>query len=487
MPSLRAEAGSARQGCSEGELQACLQLARIYAREHAQERVLLAAHILKPFCDGGDGETCMEIASLHPRAPPQKIEIYAQACENGSRAGCLWQTRLDPSLAPAERLSPLQDACVEGSVFACRMQAELLYTEAGRFETKRKDRERARALFLFACDGGDIEACFQRGNHLAEVARRSTSSDEVLDEAREYLDRACALDHAQACFSLGNIYSYVTSPSGTSLELAIHYYGSACRLSVGARYCGQFASVTLAQERNRLRADYGVLASALMAHEQDFRDDYRARVRRYRRDCSEGDMEQCVALGDRYQDRLEVDGIYGLKETTPTDWAWARTLYEHACDQDFALGCERVADSYHHAVDHGDPAQAIVSSRKACALGSDSGCFRVAEFLAKGEGVEADLIAAEAHYRRACQLGMDFACHQLASIEMWEGDPATRDERFLLACLHGGWFACGSLRDAVRELGDREHHQRLAQEFSSIACDEGDEEVCLVLRRTPKD
>lgn len=475
-----------REECSAGIHDACQQLARVYARDASPQRRLLAAKVLQPSCSDGDGAACLSIAELRSVTTRARQALYQQACEAGMREGCLRLVVTDAERTPAERLAPVQDACSYGDVIACRMQAELLADEAGRFDSARTDRVRAQALFLFACESDDIEACYRHGRALAEQARRGTAEDGLMDKASIFLDRACLADHAGACFLLGAEYETDLSPKDTQrLSQSILYFGRACALD--HRSCEDQARVTLLKDRNALRAEHGVLESALMAHEADFKEDYWARVRRYRRDCQAGDMDQCVNLGERYVDDLEIDGIYGLPASTPSDWAWARALFDLACDAGNARGCEAFADSFHGSGPRSEPKVAIAYSRKGCALGAAEGCYRLAEFYLDGEHVARDLAVADRYFRQACDLGMDYACERLADRDLSATNRASRHDRLTLACVHGSWYACGRLRDHLSEMGASRRNRGLRQEFANIACDEGDEDMCSALGRTPSD
>ncbi|MEO1549995.1 MAG: hypothetical protein AAFR93_06135, partial [Pseudomonadota bacterium] len=291
---VRPKAAQLRRDCSDGAPNACHQLARLYALEATPQRSLLGAYVLRPSCDAGDGAACLFIAQMRQVSPHKQVarRLYQQACDAGMREGCLRLTVGDVERAPDERLALVQDACSNGEVIACRLQAELLTQDAGRFEGEREDRARAQALFLFACGRDDTEACFRYGGALAQQARRSSAEKDLIDTAHSFLRRACAADHAQACFWLGGDYefeAYRLSDRSNRLSEMTRFYGRACALD--PQYCDSLARVTLVRDRELLRAEHGVLVSALMAHDTDFKADYRARVRRYRRDCQAGDMD----------------------------------------------------------------------------------------------------------------------------------------------------------------------------------------------------
>ncbi|MEL7113081.1 MAG: tetratricopeptide repeat protein, partial [Pseudomonadota bacterium] len=399
---------------------------------------------------------------------------------------CLRLALLDPEKTPAERLEPVQDACSDGHMFACRMQAELLTDQAGRFQDGRTDRERAKALFLFACENDDADACYRYARILAERSRSYNADAELIDIAISYWERACLAGHADACRSLGYEYEEeLTTNNPRNLDLSFHFHERACALD--SRSCEGLARVNVEKSRNALRSEHGVLKSALMSHEADFKEEYRARVRRYRRDCEAGDMVKCINLGERYVDALEVDGVYGLPHSTPRDRVWALALYGLACDAGNAAGCEAFAAAFEYAGTRSDPEIALWYSQKGCALGAVEGCYRLGDFHLKGEHVARDLAAADRYFRKACNFGMEDACKRLADREFTEANLSNPHDRLIFACVHGDWYACSRLRDGLRQMSFFKRRGDLIREFDNIACDEGDEEMCRNLGRTQND
>lgn len=472
-----------RENCAAAMYDACHRLARLYARDASRQRMLLAAKVLRHPCAMGDFASCLLIDDTMPLDTRTTRAVLKHACQTGSRIGCLRLTLADPDLKPAERLAPLQEACSDGEMVACRMQAELLADEAGRFEGGRDDRARAQALFLFTCESGDIEACFRYGRRLVEEAKGYTTDAVLLEKGLTYLDTACHADHAGACYQSGVQTDDLLGNDHARLNQTIRFYRRACTLDY--RYCESLARVNLMKDRNALRRTHGVLASALMSHVADFDEDRQAAVRRYSRDCIDGDLGQCIALGDRYVDRLIVDGSYWLNATTPVDWAWAWALYEFACERENALGCERLAESYDWSGPRQNDPLAVTYAARGCELENAYSCHILASYHMNGNHMAVDLVAAERLFRRSCAFGYDFSCNQLADMEMWDGDPETKEERFLLACVHGNWFACGSLRDDLRALGWLKN-RALIHELSLIDCEEGDEESCAAIGRKPE-
>ncbi|MEO1550787.1 MAG: hypothetical protein AAFR93_10195, partial [Pseudomonadota bacterium] len=192
----------------------------------------------------------------------------------------------------------------------------------------------------------------------------------------------------------------------------------------------------------------------------------------------------CITLGERYVDELEVDGVTGLPTTTPSDCVWARALYDVACDAGNARGCEAFARSVHHSGPRSKPDIALEYSHKSRTLGSAPGFYRLGDFYLGGTRVARDAAAAIGYFQRSCDLGSDAACQRLTGYDLSGFDPASKQERALRACVHGSWYACRNLRDEVRDKGSYAHNRALRREFATIACEDGDKDMCQALGRT---
>ena len=151
-----------------------------------------------------------------------------------------------------------------------------------------------------------------------------------------------------------------------------------------------------------------------------------------------------------------LGSLYGVRK----NFKRARPLFEKACGMGDALSCESLGGIEQGAADNKLPADAPATARRAsqyyrraCDLGSGTGCLWVAAFIADkmvpGTAKEAlDL------YLKACNLGMGMACRHAAELlsketPEWRELAATLDaarlsaELFKQGCRLGDAKACG--------------------------------------------
>lgn len=98
--------------------------------------------------------------------------------------------------------------------------------------------------------------------------------------------------------------------------------------------------------------------------------------------CADGNLADCVALGDLY-----LDGHDGLSK----DGSRAVALYQKACDAGEALGCNNLGKIY--AQGRGvaqDESRAVALYEGACDAGAAPGCNNLREMYEQGRGVAKD-------------------------------------------------------------------------------------------------
>lgn len=155
--------------------------------------------------------------------------------------------------------------------------------------------------------------------------------------------------------------------------------------------------------------------------------------------CEGGDMAACHALGHAY-----LMGM-GVKQSRPV----AEQLFLQACDGGHSQACSALGNLYRIAIGGGAKAEAMPAFDKACALGDEASCVRLAELLYDGEGGSANATRAEDIARRTCGQGQPDACVLLARwLVASDGPEESRAEGFSLLdryCHAGRLDACSAM------------------------------------------
>lgn len=95
------------------------------------------------------------------------------------------------------------------------------------------------------------------------------------------------------------------------------------------------------------------------------------------------------------------------KYVVEKDHAKAMKLFQRACDDGYAPGCERLGGGYSYPADDTprDPTKAYKAYAKACSMGCQGGCSSQGQLLILGSGVEADAKKGEKLISEACKKG----------------------------------------------------------------------------------
>ena len=185
-----------RSACNSGSAEGCMILKTPESKQFG--------------CDGGDAESCFDLALLYDKGEgvgqdhARAAKLYEQACNGGDARGCMYL-----GLAYSEGEGVPQDharaaqfyqqACDRGLVGAC-YNLGLAYS-AG--EGVPMDRTRAVELYQQACDGGAAEGCTNLGYLYGEgYGVRKDSA-----QAAELFQRACDGGAAMGCYNLGVQYA----------------------------------------------------------------------------------------------------------------------------------------------------------------------------------------------------------------------------------------------------------------------------------------
>src|ERR1051325_7739803 len=108
-------------------------------------------------------------------------------------------------------------------------------------------------------------------------------------------------------------------------------------------------------------------------------------------DCRGGTAENCLALGDKYRDGVDV----------AKDPARAAALYQTACDAGVLAACNRLGALYERQ----DAARAVALYKKACEGGDSYGCVNLGRAYWAGVGVGANANQAVVFFQIACDGG----------------------------------------------------------------------------------
>jgi hypothetical protein len=252
---------------------------------------------------------------------------------------------------------------------------------------------------------------------LAAVAVSMSGCNPQAGEARD-LREACEGGTATACDEL----AYKVQEGDRVLRdwrSAAELYGMACEGGEPG------ACVRLA----RLRVD-GAAERRGIAH------DSVAATALLHRGCDGGMMDGCVLLADMY---AADDSVVPDVEPTGVlqDLGRAAQLYEQACTGGHMDGCTRLAQLYQDGTGVGrDDARAFDLFKEACTGGSPIGCTHLGQAYETGTAVERDAERAAALYEEACGVEVT-GCFRLAELLARGGSPEDRErivELYDVAC-----------------------------------------------------
>jgi hypothetical protein len=175
------------------------------------------------------------------------------------------------------------------------------------------------------------------------------------------------------------------------------------------------------------------------------------------RACVFGDAHSCAR-----------QGVYLATNPQQTgDVQRANVLFSQACDNNDALGCEQLAAT-------ADDAKAAQLLDKACTLGSQNACGRLAFRLHNGKGTSVDARAVQLA-QASCNAGAGVGCaawgRSLA--DGWNGtvDQQQAKELFTKACDMNDGRGCASLADLTTDPTE-------ASRLRAKACAQGYHEAC---------
>lgn len=177
------------------------------------------------------------------------------------------------------------------------------------------------------------------------------------------------------------------------------------------------------------------------------------------RACVFGDAHSCAR-----------QGVYLATNPQQTgDVQRANVLFAQACDNNDALGCERLA------MGSADDAKAAQLYDKSCSLGDNDACGKLAFRLHAGRGTSVDNPRAVQLAQQSCQAGAGIGCAALgrAFAEGWNGtvDKDQAKSLFTKSCNLNDGHGCADLADVTTDPTE-------ASRLRAKACAQGYHEAC---------
>lgn len=263
------------------------------------------------------------------------------------------------------------------------------------------------------CEKGSAESCLNLGRLLAED-RRS-------DHAMIPYKKACEAEQWEACTALGEKVYYdidtekPLSPETIKLAFDLltlgcdggHGYGCELRgdmlSDADLKMVDEGAAFSAYDRACDLGSSFGCHAAAeRQLKGQGIPADVRAGLATLLRSCQGGSSDECWTMAGIFDE---------AKHGVPQDKDLAIKLYDLSCNMDWAycqVGSEQVKAL-------GGEARVLVTMlERDCAADKEStGCGRLAEFYASGEGVTQDEAKAKELFERGCNGGDDASCKVL--------------------------------------------------------------------------
>lgn len=384
-------------------------------------------------CDGGDAAACAKLCErqVNPSGFVGMPELRPESAARGAK----WCTR----------------ACERNSDSACGMLGALHLYGFG----VPRDPDRARSLFISACDRGVLPACENLGViYLGDDNHHAAPADAA--RAVALLSRVCDAGILHGCANLANAYALglgVPKDGAKAVALA----GRACDGDIaqgciilgGYNRWGEhgllrdaskaFALITRACSMGSPRG-CGYLADYYANGIGVPKNDTRA-FEIYKKSCDDGFDRACHGVGVFY-----AEGRFVL-----TDYARAADYYRSACDRGVGESCANLGVLFENG--QGVPedlTRAVALFEQACTLGNVIGCVNLGNMYVRGAGTPRDFDKAEIQFRRGCDLGEFGGCRNEVLVTEYQrqggvDDPPGTATKIEMRCRGGRGAACHAL------------------------------------------
>jgi TPR repeat protein len=384
-PAASACSGDCERRCEAHEIAACTRAAEL-------------------FFDGKNG---------HPLDMAKSLRFAVRACEACDALGCMfvgyhYQDGLGTAWDPARAIATYEKACKGGAGTGCYNLATMY--EGGHgvdVDLARADayKHQAAVAWEAACYGREPRWCT---NAAFSKAGNGEPSDATKQAMRALDRRACDAKVLVGCVE------------ATRLDMELGTLSPAAGVTDLARLC-------TAGEPS------GCTAAGLTLVTSDHPDIPRG-VALLLHGCEAGDSRACHSLGLAYQ--------FGEAQLAKDDAAALRYL-EMACDRADRRACAAIAEIHG---DHGDLAQVVAFSRRACQMGHAESCGVLGAAYRGGKGVEPNEVEGLRWIREACRGGFGPGCNILVDLDLELPIPAKfRPDIYRKACERGVATACTRL------------------------------------------
>ncbi|WP_158094313.1 trypsin-like serine protease [Erythrobacter donghaensis] len=388
-----AAADAAAMRCDAGEMAGCNALGTAFAMGAGRPQNRPVAELLyREACDGGDGDACLRLGKLVRFADDRftwdrTAWIFVRACALGVDEAC--EEQADNIESGALGTADPAAATVLRRANCARGMAESCYNLALRLtQPERTPDERAEGLALHdrQCRAGAARDC----RALARYWRDDDDGDNPRSRAYQLL--GCEAGDGAVCNALGTALMRGEWDGGGSSDNP--------RIQASALFDKACASVSWSCDTARVMREEAAL----------------------NRDCADGAADVCLLLAEVYEE-----------DSGPLeDPARAARLRGIACETMSSgdmlgdiciLAGERALTQIAAGVSGFDPARIEAWFFRGCAFGWDQACWRLANLLAEGTALPADMPRALAIYQRLCGEGDSQACDGLRDASRIIPDP----------------------------------------------------------------
>ncbi|HTJ44649.1 MAG TPA: tetratricopeptide repeat protein [Kofleriaceae bacterium] len=431
------------RACQGDHADGCVQAGKSYdAGEIVPADHSRAFEYFRLGCVRGGGEACAWAGDLLAagtdgtghKKPDQALGYYDESCKDGwvtacSVAGDYYRDGAGTHVDPRKAIERYTRGCegVEGDLApsACESLGRLKYLGQG----TPKDVGDALVAFARACRYGRGSTCY----YLDGLAKEGQYGDDAKQLVTSTLEDACSAQEPveDACVALSGILENGYSIA-KNVRRSFQLIDDSCKrgaeaaclavASAYARGAGVVTNSAKAKDMYSALCDKGV-SSACVQLGSILGDEGKNEqaVTLYQRACDDGDAQGCNAVGFAHY----------TAQGARWDVVAAAKGYQKACDLGEAVGCSNVGELYEYGIAYAkDPKKAYEYYGKGCTPSEDVGCGRLARFYASGTGgAQKDVDRAIKEYRRACDASYSSpdACRELADLLQSTGKGATSE------------------------------------------------------------
>tara|TARA_R110002020_G_scaffold247041_2_gene461012 strand:- start:58137 stop:60698 length:2562 start_codon:yes stop_codon:yes gene_type:complete len=374
-PAHRAHVDTLKSGCRDGDLDACIGVAQVFAAGRVVPRdVPLAEAIYWLGCDEGHDASCRSLDRIHEVSTPLR--------HSGLLPGIPWR----------------EDRCAQGDAKACVDLSELYAYSRDQLNTVQYPGVR-----LDHANGLLSRACMLVTRASTTPFECSSYSDVLRNlpepSAMDALEAGCAKGIVVDCLDLA--MALEAHDPGRAFSL----YALSCRLG-GHDDCGNAAYALL-----KVRAQPEYLPLLIEMHELM---------------CGDGSQPDCHALAELHREGPEdirdpVKARYWLRQTCDKR-DWSHGEFSDDCllteSEDFD-----VLSATFDAVFLPALQPLVTQAREGCAAGDGNACYDLATIALANRGAPFMTVAVQSLRARACDLGVTDACGQTKATSRYASPP----------------------------------------------------------------